>query len=51
MTRLSVSASDRYLLAAIGSFRDTLDDETALKDLRDWNAADWETPPPHLRRR
>jgi hypothetical protein len=41
---------DRYLLAAIGSWRDTMDDEDVLRDLRDWNAAEWETPP-HLQRK
>jgi hypothetical protein len=41
--------ADRFLLAAIGSWRDTMGDEDALRELRDWNAAPWETPPPHLR--
>ena len=40
--------ADRYLLAAIGSWDDTLADEEVLRELRDWNAAPWETPTPHL---
>jgi len=31
--------ADRWLLAAIGSFRDTLSDQAVLRELRDWNAA------------
>ncbi len=38
--------ADRYLLAAIGSWGDTPDDEQVLQDLRDRNAAPWEVPPP-----
>jgi hypothetical protein len=38
--------ADRYLLAAIGSWGDTLTDEQVLQELRDWNAAPWEVPPP-----
>lgn len=41
--------ADRYLLAAIGSWGDTMDDADVLRDLRTWNVAEWETPPPHLR--
>ena len=37
---------DRWLLAAIGSYGDTLSDRAVLEELRDWNAAPWETPPP-----
>lgn len=40
--------ADRYLLAAIGSWGDTLSDQEALQELRGWNDAPWETTP-HLR--
>ena len=30
--------ADRYLLATIGSWGDTMDDEEVLADLRKWNA-------------
>jgi hypothetical protein len=39
--------ADRFLLASIGSRGDTLTDKQVLQDLRDWNAAPWETSP-HL---
>jgi hypothetical protein len=41
--------ADRFLLGAIGSWGDTLSDDEVLQELRDWNAAPWETPPPHLK--
>jgi hypothetical protein len=43
--------ADRYLPAAIGTWAEPLSDELVLQDLRDWNAAPWETPPPHLQRK
>jgi hypothetical protein len=42
--------ADRFLLAAIGSWRDPLSDEDVLRELSDWKEAPWGTPPPHLRR-
>jgi hypothetical protein len=36
--------ADRWLLAAIGGLHDTHDDEDVLRELRDWNAAEWEGP-------
>lgn len=50
MSRAAESlGADRFLLAAIGSWGDTLTDAQALQELRDWNDAPGETPPPHLR--
>jgi len=43
--------ADRYLLAAIGSWGDTLTDQQVLQELRAWNAAEWETPPPRIQRK
>ena len=35
---LELLGADIYLLATIGSWRDTLPDEEIVSDLRDWNA-------------
>jgi hypothetical protein len=35
-------------MAAIGTWAEPLTDEQVVQDLRDWNAAPWETPLRHL---